>query len=118
MQIRTKRAYEAPEPADGRRVLVDRLWPRGLKKTDAHLDAWHKEVAPSPELRKWFGHDPARWEEFKRRYLRELEANDAVDALLDEADGQTLTLIFSTRDELHNSAVVLKEHLEERGRRR
>ena len=105
-QIRTKRAYDPPTPDDGRRVLVDRLWPRGLKKAEAQIDLWLKEAAPSAELRRWFGHDPARWDEFRRRYAAELDKNRPVLAPLLEADDR-LTLLFAARDPEHNNAVAL-----------
>ena len=111
--FRTKRIYAPPSPDDGLRVLVDRVWPRGIQKADAALDRWLKEVAPSTELRRWFGHDPARWEEFCRRYAAELEAHPAaVAALRDAGRTQTATLLFGARDERHNNAVALKAYLE------
>jgi uncharacterized protein YeaO (DUF488 family) len=112
--VRIKRAYESARPADGYRVLIDRLWPRGLRKEQAKLDEWLKEIAPSDALRKWFGHDPRRWAEFRQRYRRELDT-PAADALLDglvrRAGHGTVTLIYSAHDELHNDAVVLAEEL-------
>jgi uncharacterized protein YeaO (DUF488 family) len=112
--VRIKRAYEPARPADGHRVLVDRLWPRGVSKEQAHLDEWLKEIAPSDALRKWFGHDPRRWVEFRERYLRELDRPDA-DALLEglvrRASRGTVTLVYAAHDELHNDAVVLAEEL-------
>jgi uncharacterized protein YeaO (DUF488 family) len=113
--VKLKRAYEPQAHADGYRVLVERLWPRGLRKQDLELDAWEKEVAPSPALRTWFGHDPRRWAEFQRRYRHELQhpaAAERVRELAYQAARGTITLIFSTRDVEHNSAVVLKEELE------
>jgi uncharacterized protein YeaO (DUF488 family) len=113
--VKLKRAYEPPSRGDGYRVLVERLWPRGIKKQDLVLDEWRKEVAPSGELRKWFGHDPARWREFKLRYRDELkvsEASAALRALAERATGRTLTLVFSSHDTEHNNAIVLKEHIE------
>jgi uncharacterized protein YeaO (DUF488 family) len=115
--IRIKRAYEEPEPDDGYRVLIDRLWPRGIGKEHLRLDAWLKELAPSPELRKWFGHDPARWEEFQKRYRAELSAPEAqtlLTELAERADLGPVTLIYAARDEQHNNAVVIRELLEER----
>lgn len=114
MQIRIKRAYAAAEDADGWRVLVDRLWPRGRSKADLRLDAWRKDLAPTDELRKWFGHDPARWEEFRRRYRAELEDGaGAVRNFLAEAREHPLvTLVYGAKDAEHNQAVVLKEYLE------
>ncbi|MGH7986323.1 MAG: DUF488 domain-containing protein [Candidatus Binataceae bacterium] len=113
--ITIKRAYEAHGRADGTRILVDRLWPRGLKKDEVHIEKWMRELGPSNELRRFFGHDPARWEEFHKRYLRELkraEARPLLDELLEVARAGTLTLVYSARDEEHNQAVVLKEVLD------
>ncbi len=113
MPIRLKRAYEPADETDGRRILVDRLWPRGLTKEKAKIDLWLKEIAPSTQLRKWFGHDPARWEQFRSRYKAELTQNHAVLAKLkDAARRGNVTLIYSARDEEHNQAVVLKQFLE------
>jgi uncharacterized protein YeaO (DUF488 family) len=110
--IRLKRAYLPPSPEDGTRVLVDRLWPRGLRKSDAAIDRWLKDVAPSPELRRWFGHDPSRWDEFRRRYQAELSGRlDQLDELRAMARKAPITLIFAARDELHNEAVVLRDLL-------
>ncbi len=112
LDIRIKRAYEPPSAADGTRVLVDRLWPRGLKKADAHVAQWVKEVAPSNELRKWFGHDPARWEEFRRRYEAELASKrELLGELRELAKNGPLTLVYSAHDEAHNQAVVLRDRL-------
>jgi uncharacterized protein YeaO (DUF488 family) len=108
--VRLKRAYEPASRADGKRVLVDRLWPRGVKKTEAKIDAWMKEIAPSAELRKWFAHDPHRWAEFRRRYKEELkEHTDEIARLRTIAEDGRLTLVFAARDEAHNDAVVLRE---------
>jgi uncharacterized protein YeaO (DUF488 family) len=105
-----KRAYELPARADGTRILVDRLWPRGVKKTEAKIDEWMKDIAPSTALRKWFGHDPARWQEFRRRYKKEIgEHLEQLDRLRTMARRGTLTLVFSAHDEEHNDAVVLRE---------
>jgi uncharacterized protein YeaO (DUF488 family) len=110
--IRLKRAYEPASPEDGLRVLVDRLWPRGLRKADAAVDRWLKELAPSSELRRWFAHDPARWEEFRRRYRSELAARSALlDELRAAARQRPLTLVYAARDERHNDAVVLRAAL-------
>lgn len=110
--VQTKRAYESPAAEDGTRVLVDRLWPRGLKKTDAAIDHWAKDLAPSTELRKWFGHDPARWEEFRRRYSEELsEHREDIARLRDLARKGRITLVYAAHDEAHNDAVVLREIL-------
>ena len=109
--IRLKRVYAPPEGNDGIRVLVDRLWPRGLSRAEAHLDHWLKEAAPSPGLRRWFGHRPDRWEEFRRRYRDELRGSAAVQQLLELAAKADVTLLFGAKDEAHNQAVVLAEHL-------
>ncbi len=111
-RIKLKRAYEPPVPGDGTRILVDRLWPRGLKKADAAIDEWMKDVAPSTGLRKWFGHDPERWPEFRRRYRAEiLEHREQLDRLRRLAQRGQVTLVFSARDEEHNDAVVLRDLL-------
>lgn len=110
--IQIKRAYAPPSPEDGVRVLVDRLWPRGLTKSDAAIDRWIKDLAPSTELRRWFGHDPTRWDEFRRRYRAELsQRSDLLDELRALAKRGRLTLVFGARDELHNQAVVLRDLL-------
>ena len=110
--IRLKRAYEEPAERDGLRILVERLWPRGLSKERAAVDVWLKEVAPSPELRKWYGHDPAKWEEFQKRYRAELEANEsAVAELRRRVREEPVTFVYAARDEERNSAAVLKEFL-------
>jgi uncharacterized protein YeaO (DUF488 family) len=115
--IKLKRAYEPPSPDDGQRILVERLWPRGLSKERAAVDLWLKDVAPSTELRKWFGHDPARWEQFQQRYREELRENkDAVKALRHKAKEGTITLVYAARDEDHNGALVLKRFLDRRRR--
>jgi uncharacterized protein YeaO (DUF488 family) len=115
--IRVKRVYEEPSPDDGARVLVDRLWPRGLSKEEAGLDVWLKEVAPSSELRKWYGHDPGKWDEFKRRYAAELEGKED---LLRELEGKArkgrLTLLFGSKEVQYNNAIALKELVEGRMR--
>lgn len=114
MGIRIKRAYAEPSRGDGLRVLVDRLWPRGLKKEDAAIDQWRKELAPSDGLRRWFKHDPKRWEEFRRRYLVELEEReDELVELAGKARNARVTLVFGARDPERNNAVVLRERLEE-----
>lgn len=113
--IRLKRAYEAASKADGERVLVERLWPRGLTKERAAVDLWLKDVAPSPELRTWFAHDPAKWDEFEQRYWKELAGRqEAVDMLRRKAKAGTVTLVYAARDEEHNGALALKEFLEKR----
>lgn len=106
--LRLKRVYEPPDRADGRRILVDRLWPRGLSKEQAAVDDWMKEIAPSAELRRWFGHDPEKWPEFQRRYRRELRARgDLVREIAALAARGRVTLVYGARDEEHNDAVVL-----------
>ena len=113
--IQLKRVYEAPDSRDGRRFLVERLWPRGMKKADLAMEAWLKDAAPSTALRQWFGHDPARWEEFRQRYAAELENNPAaVLPLLDAVRQGTVTLLYSAHDQEHNSALLLKGFLEGR----
>ena len=115
MPIDLKRAYDPPAKSDGRRILVDRVWPRGIARDDLQIDAWLKDLAPSTELRKWFGHDPAKWDEFRKRYARELEQRSkAFEELLEKARAGQVTLIFSARDPAHNNAVALREHLERR----
>ncbi len=112
MPIRLKRAYEPVSPRDGYRALVERLWPRGVKKSDLRLDAWVKDVAPSAELRKWFGHDPEKFAGFARRYrgeLRRAPASAVVDDLLRRAQRATVTLVYAAHDEEHNGAVVLRD---------
>lgn len=115
MDVRVKRIYDDPEERDGHRVLVDRLWPRGVSKERARLDRWMREIGPSDELRTWFGHDPARWDEFVDRYHRELDGRPELVAELEElaADGP-LTLLYSARGEAHNQAVALAAYLEGR----
>jgi uncharacterized protein YeaO (DUF488 family) len=113
MSIAIKRVYEPAAKSDGRRVLVDRLWPRGLKKEDAALDAWAKELAPSSALRRWFGHDPTRWNAFRHRYASELDsAAEYWRPLAEEAARHNVTLLFGTHDEEHNNAVALKAYLD------
>jgi uncharacterized protein YeaO (DUF488 family) len=118
MAVRIRRAYEPPTAADGYRVLIDRVWPRGVTQAEARLDEWARDLAVSPALRRWFGHDPARWEEFRRRYRAELlapERRAALEALARRGREGTLTLVFGARDEQHNNAVVLAELLRELG---
>lgn len=113
MRIKLKRAYEAPVKSDGKRILVERLWPRGLTREAAKLDDWFKEIAPSPELRKWYGHDPEKWPEFQKRYRAELTANkDAVARLRTLCEKGTVTFVYAAKDEERNSAVVLRSYLE------
>jgi uncharacterized protein YeaO (DUF488 family) len=115
VDVQLKRAYEAPSPADGYRVLVDRLWPRGVSRDRARLDEWTRELAPSAELRRWFGHDPERYEEFRRRYREELAAHEEkLGELRGRARHGTLTLVYGARDTEHNDAVVLAELLRDR----
>jgi uncharacterized protein YeaO (DUF488 family) len=113
--IYVKRVYEKPSKKDGVRILVDRLWPRGLTKERAAVDLWLKDVAPSTELRKWFGHDPAKWKQFQTRYRKELrDRKDVVKMLKQESDEHTVTLVYGARDEQHNEATVLQKILEGR----
>lgn len=115
MNIRLKRAYEDPAPADGRRILVDRLWPRGVTKERAAIDLWLKDVAPSTELRRWFGHDPDRWPEFRRRYREELrDRPQGLAELRGLATAGPITLVYGARDQERNAAVVLKDVVERR----
>ncbi len=112
-RIKLKRVYEEASREDGYRVLVERLWPRGLKKEQVAMDLWLKEVAPSPELRTWFGHDPAKWEEFKRRYRDELkEKREQINLLQQKIREGTVTFVYAAHDEQHNAALALKEFLE------
>ena len=112
MNIKLKRVYESADEADGKRILVERLWPRGLTKEKAQVDLWMKDVAPSTALRKWFDHDPAKWTEFQKRYRAELEDNSEQVAQLTEAIGKRkTTLVYGAKDEEHNAAIVLLEFL-------
>lgn len=114
--IELKRVYEPWDAGDGTRILVDRLWPRGMTKEKAHVDLWLKEIAPTTELRKWFAHDPAKWDEFQTRYRAELAANpDAVAQILDAEKTGTVTIVYAAKDEEHNEAVVLQEYLQQLG---
>ncbi len=116
--IRLKRVYEKAGRGDGKRYLVERLWPRGVKKEALRMDGWVKDAAPSTKLRKWFGHDPKKWEEFKRRYRKELDANpEGVRQILEAMRKGDVTLIYSSRDAEHNNAVALEQYLEERSKR-
>jgi uncharacterized protein YeaO (DUF488 family) len=112
MSVMLKRAYESSAKTDGERILVDRLWPRGLAKVKAKIDLWLKDVAPSTELRQWFGHDPEKWSEFKKRYRAELKNNPALSELQALSRQRDITLVYAAKDQLHNEAVVLKEILE------
>lgn len=110
--VKLKRAYVTPASADGTRILIDRLWPRGVMKANAAIDVWAKDIAPSTALRKWFGHDPARWQEFRRRYTEEIHQHgDRLDELRTLARKGPITLVFAAHDEAHNDAVVLREIL-------
>lgn len=113
--IRIKRAYDPPEKSDGMRILVDRIWPRGIKKEKLDTALWMKDAAPSDELRKWFNHDPAKWVEFRKRYLKELQrpqARTMLHEIREAAKKGTVTLVYGAKDEEHNQAVVLKEAIE------
>jgi len=113
MPFAIKRIYDDTHPDDGQRVLVDRLWPRGVAKTAAHLALWLKEIAPTPDLRKWFGHDPKRWSGFCERYIAELRDNpEPVQQLLDLARHDTVTLLYAAKDPQHNHALALKHYLD------
>lgn len=118
MPLKIKRIYEPWDPSDGVRILIDRVWPRGVSKERARLDEWMKDIAPSPTLRKWFQHDPEKFAEFKKAYRGELEADSekigAVSRLLDMLDTNIVTLLYGAKDEIHNHAIVLKQYLEER----
>jgi uncharacterized protein YeaO (DUF488 family) len=117
--IRLKRVYDPAAATDGRRFLVERLWPRGVKKIQLKLDGWLKEAAPSSELRQWFGHEPAKWTEFKRRYFAELRSNPgAVERVVEAARSGSVTFVFSSHDVEHNNAVALKEFVEARLKRK
>ena len=108
MKIAIKRVYQEPDPADGFRILVDRLWPRGHSKERAKIDLWLKDIAPSTELRKWFNHDPAKWTEFQKRYKQELKSKgDLLDAIKEKLHQGPVTLLYGAKDEAHNEAVVL-----------
>jgi uncharacterized protein YeaO (DUF488 family) len=112
--VQIKRVYEKRSPRDGMRILVDRVWPRGITKERAHIDAWRKDWAPSTALRKWFGHDPEKWMDFRARYRTELARSmNALSKLAQEAKDKQITLIYSASDQAHNQAVVLKELLDE-----
>lgn len=113
LRIRVKRVYDPPAPEDGKRYLVDRLWPRGLNKASARLDGWFKEIAPSGALRRWFGHEPERWQEFRRRYFMELDEQlEVCRKLVAQAQQGSVTLLYSARDVEHNNAIALKLYLE------
>ena len=115
MDIRTKRAYDDPAANDGYRVLVDKLWPRGVSKEAAQLDQWCKELAPSDDLRKWFDHDPDKWQDFRKRYFAELEGcGEALDDLLGRVRDGRVTLVYGAKDEAHNNAVALRDYLKDK----
>jgi len=115
MKVRLKRVYAPAEPGDGFRVLVDRLWPRGLAKESARIDLWLKDIAPSTELRKWFGHDSKRWRSFRTKYFREIGSRpDALAVLLDHVREGPVTLVYAAREERYNDAVALNEYLSSR----
>lgn len=115
MLVKIKRAYVSPDEFDGYRVLVDRLWPRGISKSDIGIDEWQKDCAPTSELRKWFGHDADKWDEFSRRYTAELGVNkEKVTGFVSRAKKGPLTLVYGAKDEEHNQAVVLKRFIEDR----
>ena len=116
MTVQVKRVYEQATKQDGVRVLVDRLWPRGLTKEQAHIDKWMKDIAPSSQLRQWYDHDPAKWTEFKKRYFKELEARKpTIKSLCEETLENTLTLVYSSRQKDYNNATALKEFMETMG---
>jgi uncharacterized protein YeaO (DUF488 family) len=117
--IQVKRTYDPPARGDGQRILVERLWPRGMKRETLAMDAWMKEVAPSTELRRWFGHQTERWDEFQRRYREELDANPGGwESILEAGQRGTVTLLYSAHDTLHNGALVLRDYLSERAQER
>lgn len=112
--IRIKRVYDQPEEKDGLRILVDRLWPRGLKKERARVDMWLKEIAPSDALRKWFSHDPGKWGEFRQRYFEELnDKKELIDSIFEKSKTDVVTLLYAAKDENNNNAIALKEFIEE-----
>lgn len=114
MEIKLKRVYDAPLETDGYRVLVDRLWPRGIKKSDAKVDFWAKNIAPSTELRKWFAHDIAKWDEFTQRYKEELKTNDSFASFKKEVSSHSVvTILFAAKDTEHNNAVVVASLLKQ-----
>ena len=115
MELKIKRIYEKPDSNDGTRILVDRLWPRGFTKEKAHIDIWLKDIAPTTELRKWFGHDPARWKEFMEKYFLELQENTIQsEIIIEQLKYNTVTLLYGAKDETHNEAVVILEFFSQR----
>ena len=119
MDVRIRRAYDPPRRGDGYRILVDRVWPRGVSRDDLDLDEWQREIAPSTRLRQWFGHDPERWKEFQQRYFAEIREKDAIRDVVKRARQGRVTLVYGARDPEHNQAVALKAYVEARaaGRR-
>ncbi|MEO6814596.1 MAG: DUF488 domain-containing protein [Ginsengibacter sp.] len=114
METKLKRIYEKPEKEDGFRILVDRLWPRGLTKEKANVDLWLKEIAPTTELRKWFNHEPEKWNDFKKKYVTELKSNKASVATLKEKINKgTVTILYGAKDEVHNEAQVILDYVKE-----
>ena len=114
MSVKVKRVYGQPAKSDGHRVLVDRVWPRGVKKSNARIDEWLREIAPSTGLRKWFKHDPAKWVQFKKKYAAELDQHrEEAEKLARESRKRTVTLLFAAKDSAHNNARALKEYVEE-----
>ncbi|MFP4285794.1 MAG: DUF488 domain-containing protein [Desulfovermiculus sp.] len=112
-KILLKRAYDKPSESDGTRILVDGMWPRGVSKQDARVDIWLKELAPSKELRKWFGHDPDKWKEFQSRYFQELQARpEAVNTIIDQTRKGPVTLVYAAKDSEHNNAMALKKYIQ------
>jgi len=117
MPIQLKRVYEKASAEDGKRILVERLWPRGLKKEDAHVDEWLRDLAPSNELRKWYGHDPAKWSQFKEKYWKELaEKQDIVSQLARECREKKVTFVFAAKEQQYNNAAALKEYIEKQSK--
>jgi uncharacterized protein YeaO (DUF488 family) len=115
MDIQVKRAYDQPAALDGTRILVDRVWPRGVKKEELNIEEWMKDIGPSNELRKWFGHDPDKWDDFRERYFQELDRQpELVDRLCQIARHDRLTLVYGAKDESNNQAVALREYLQKR----
>ena len=109
--IKTKRTYDKPQAGDGLRILVDRIWPRGLKKTEFKMDLWQKDISPSSLLRKWFNHDESKWDEFKNRYYNELQdKKESIVLLLEKAEKGTITLLYSSKEDRYNNAIALKEY--------
>ena len=111
--LKVKRLYDEKSTQDGMRILVDRVWPHGVKKEDFDYDEWYKELAPSTELRKWFDHDPEKWDDFKKKYFKELKKQDKLlEEIKGKSDGHNVTLIYGAKDEEHNQAIVIKEYIE------